>query len=60
MESARRQSELGKQAKQFSQQYALQGLQNQIQEQGYSNNLAQGRLDGVYGPAGNILRGLFS
>lgn len=60
MESSRRQSELGKQTKQFAQQYALQGLQNQIQSQGYGNSLAQGRLDGVFGPAGNILRGLFN
>jgi hypothetical protein len=59
MESARRQSELGKQTKQFAQQYALQGLQNQIQSQVYGNNLAQAKLDGVFGPAGNILRGLF-
>ena len=60
MEAARRQSDLGKQAKQFAQQYALQGLQNQIQSQGYGNSLAQSKLDGVFGPAGNILRGLFN
>jgi len=60
MEIARRQSELGKQSKQFAQQYALQGLQNQIQSQVYGNNLAQAKLDGVFGPAGNILRGLFN
>jgi len=60
MGAARRQSDLGKQAKQFAQQYALQGLQNQIQSQGYGNNLAQSKLDGVFGPAGNILRGLFN
>lgn len=60
MESSRRQSELDKQTKQFAQQYALQGLQNQIQSQGYGNNLAQSRLEGVFGPAGNILRGLFN
>ena len=60
MEIARRQSELGKQSKQFAQQYALQGLQNDITAQSQQNNLLQGRLDGVYGPAGNILRGLFN
>lgn len=59
METARRRSDLGKQAKQFSQQYALQGLQNDIAAQSQRNNLLQSRLDGVYGPAGNILRGLF-
>ena len=59
MEVARRRSDLGKQAKQFSQQYALQGLQNDIAAQSQRNNLLQSRLDGVYGPAGNILRGLF-
>ena len=58
MAVAKRQSELGKQAKQFAQQYALQGLQNDIQSQGQRNNLMQARLDGVFGPAGNILRGL--
>ncbi len=57
--TARRQSELGKQAKEFSQRYALQGLQNQIESQSQNNNLMQSRLDGVFGPAGNILRGLF-
>jgi hypothetical protein len=60
MEIARRQSELGKQAKQFSQQYALQGLQNDIAAQSQQNNLIQSRMDGVYGSAGNILRGLFN
>ena len=60
MSVARRQSELGKQAKEFSQRYALQGLQNDIESQGQRNNLIQSRLDGVYGPAGNILRGLFN
>jgi hypothetical protein len=59
MEVARRHSQLGSQAKQFAQQYALQGLQNDIAAQGYKNNLLQSRLDGVYGPAGNLLRGLF-
>ena len=60
MAVARRQSELGKQAKEFSQRYALQGLQNDIESQSQRNNLIQSRLDGVYGPAGNILRGLFN
>jgi hypothetical protein len=60
LEAARRQSELGKQSKQFAQQYALQGLQNDIAAQSQRNNLLQSRMDGVYGPAGNILRGLFN
>ncbi len=60
LEAARRQSELGKQSKQFAQQYALQGLQNDIASQSQQNKLIQGRMDGVYGPAGNILRGLFN
>ena len=60
LEAARKQSELGKQSKQFAQQYALQGLQNDMASQSQQNNLLQGRLDGVYGPAGNILRGLFN
>jgi len=60
MEVARSQSELGKQARDFSQRYALQGLQNDISAQGQRNNLMQARLDGVFGPAGNILRGLFN
>jgi len=60
MEIARRQSELGKQSKQFAQQYALQGLQNEIAAQSQQNNLIQSRMDGVYGSAGSILRGLFN
>jgi hypothetical protein len=60
LEAARRQSELGKQSRQFAQQYALQGLQNDIAAQNQRNNLIQGRMDGVYGSAGNILRGLFN
>ena len=60
MAAARRQSELGKQAKEFAQRYALQGLQNDIESQGQRNNLMQTRMDGVFGPAGNILRGLFN
>jgi hypothetical protein len=59
MAAARRQSELGKQTKEFSQRYALQGLQNEIDMQNQRNTLMQSRLDGVFGPAGNILRGLF-
>ena len=60
MEIARRQSELGKQSKQFAQQYALQGLQNDIAAQSQQNNLIQGRMDSLYGSAGSILRGLFN
>jgi len=60
MAIARRQSELGKQSKQFAQQYALQGLQNDIAAQGQQNNLTQNRLDSLYGSAGSILRGLFN
>jgi hypothetical protein len=59
MEAARRQSELGKQSKQFAQRYALQGLQNDIAAQSQNNNLIQSRVDSVYGSAGNLLRGLF-
>jgi hypothetical protein len=59
MEAARRQSELGKQSKQFAQRYALQGLQNDIAAQSQNNNLLQSRLDSAYGSAGNLLRGLF-
>ncbi len=57
--TAKRQSGLGKQAKDFAQRYALQGLQNQIEAQSQNNNLLQNRLDGAFGPAGNLLRGLF-
>ena len=60
LEVARRRSELSKQSKQFAQQYALQGLQNDIAAQSQRNNLIQGRMDGVYGSAGTILRGLFN
>lgn len=57
--AAERQSILGKQSKEFAQRYALQGLQNDIESQGQRNNLMQSRMDGVFGPAGNLLRGLF-
>jgi hypothetical protein len=60
MDIARRHSQLGSQAKQFAQQYALQGLQNDIAAQSQHNNLLQSRLDSVYGSAGNLLRGLFN
>lgn len=56
--AAQRKSELGTQARDFSQRYALQGLQNDIARQGQRNNLLQNRMDGVFGPVGNILRGL--
>lgn len=58
LEAARRKSDLGKQAKDFSQRYALQGLQNDIALQGQRNNLLQGRMDLSFGAVGNLLRGL--
>ena len=59
LEGAQKQSELSKQAKEFSQRYALQGLQNEIDAQSQKNNLAQSRLDGMFGPMSSLLRGLY-
>lgn len=60
LETARRHTDVGQQAKQFANQYQLQALQNQMAAQDHQNNLLQTRLNGVYGPAGNILQGLFN
>lgn len=59
LEVAQRRSDLGKQARDFSQRYAIQGLQNTIDMQSQRNNLAQNRLDGMFGPISNLLRGLY-
>lgn len=58
--SDKRQTDLGNSARQFANQYQLQALQNQIAQQDQQNNLLQTRMNGVYGPAGNILQGLFN
>lgn len=59
LEAAKKQSELGKQAKEFAQRYALQGLQNDIESQSQRNNLMQSRMDGMFGPMSSLLRGLY-
>jgi len=56
---SQRLSQQSSQARDFAQRYQLQGLQNQMDAQNQRNSLLQARIDGVYGPAGNILRGLF-
>ncbi len=60
MRTARTRSELSSQARDFANRQTLQGLQNDMAAQGYQNNLLQSRMDGVFGPAGNLLRGLFT
>jgi hypothetical protein len=57
--SAERQSKLSQQAKQFSQKYALQAMQNDMDAQSQRNNLLQNRMDGAFGPMSNLLRGLY-
>lgn len=51
---------LGIQQQRFAQQYALQGLQNQLQARQQANDLTNTRLQGLYGGVGNLLRGLYS
>jgi len=60
MDTAKRQSEIGDTAKRFANQYQLQAMQNQLATQDQQNNMLQTRLNGVYGPAGNLLQGLFN
>lgn len=60
LEAEKRRTQVGQDARNFAQQYALQGLQNQIAAQNHANTLAQLRSDNAYGAAGNLLRGLFS
>lgn len=59
MEQARRQSELSKQSKEFSNRYSLQGMQNDMEIQRQRDSLAQTRMDGMYGNLGSLLRGLY-
>lgn len=59
LEVAQKRSQMGAQARDFAQRYALQGLQNEINQQSQQNNLTQSRMDGVFGPMGNLLRGLY-
>jgi len=58
LQAAKRHADLGQQARDWSQKYALQGLQNHVDLQSQRNNLWQSRIDGIFGPVGNILRGL--
>jgi len=60
METAKRHTDMGQQAHQFANQYQLQALQNQLAIQDQHNNLSQARMQGLYGPASNLLQGLFS
>jgi hypothetical protein len=59
LEVAQKRSQLGAQSRDFAQRYALQGLQNEIDQQSQRNNLIQNRMDGAFGPLGNLLRGLY-
>lgn len=59
MASAKRQSDMGQQAGDFARRYALQSMQNQIEGQSQRNNLMQNRMDGLFGPTGSLLRGLY-
>jgi hypothetical protein len=59
LEVAQKRSQLGSQSRDFAQRYALQGLQNDIDLQSQRNNLTQSRMDGAFGPLGNLLRGLY-
>lgn len=52
--------ELGMQQQRFAQQYALQGLQNQMAARQQANDLTNTRLQSLYGTVGNLLRGLYS
>lgn len=51
---------LGMQQQRFAQQYALQGLQNQMAARQQANDLTNTRMQGMYGSIGNLLRGLYS
>jgi hypothetical protein len=53
------QDDMALRRQQFAQQYALQGLQNQMAQQQQGNSLMNERLSGLYGSYGNLLRGLF-
>jgi hypothetical protein len=52
--------ELGMQQQKFAQQYALQGLQNQMASRQQANDLTNTRLQSLYGSVGSLLRGLYS
>jgi hypothetical protein len=48
------------QQQKFAQQYALQGLQNQMASRQQANDLTNTRLQSLYGSVGSLLRGLYS
>ena len=52
--------ELGMQQQKFAQQYALQGLHNQMASRQQANDLTNTRLQSLYGSVGSLLRGLYS
>lgn len=60
MAARQKQDDMGMRGRQFAQEYALQGLRNQMASQQYSNDLANTRLQSLYGGLGNLLRGLYS
>jgi hypothetical protein len=57
--TAQRHADMGRQSRDFAQQYVLQGLQNDIAAQSQKNNLTQARLEGVFRPTSYLLQGLF-
>jgi hypothetical protein len=59
VEQARRQSDLAKQSKEFSNRYSLQGMQNDMEIQRQRDSLTQTRMDGMFGGIGSLLRGLY-
>lgn len=55
-----KQDEMDMSQRQFAQQYALQGLRNQLEQRQNQNTLANTKLRGMYTSVGNILGGLFN
>ncbi len=52
--------ELANKKREFAQQYALQGMRNQVDQRQQANQLQLTRLQGLYGSVGNLLQGLYS
>jgi hypothetical protein len=60
MELQQRQDAIDMSQRQFAQQYALQGLRNEMDQRQNQNNLANTKLRGLYSSVGNLLGGLFN
>lgn len=60
VEAQKGEDDLANKKREFAQRYALQSLQNEVDQKRQRDEINMSRMRGAYGAAGNLLRGLFN